>query len=147
MSCKERNFGVIGEIRFFSEQEITFAQSFFLPKRTLVLGEDVVENSTGGLLPMKPNTAKMYEKEIHNRAGDGYEVVVSWEVMNPTASEYAQLELLKSGNMTLKISVFYNSFAYIRSVEDAYRFEYNESEGIHSCTLTIQNISGIQRII
>jgi len=146
MSCLEQNFAMIGTIEAFDLSALSESVNLYLPSRTLS-GSPMKSGTTPTLVPMHPGSAKLSEKAVRSRAGDSYEVALSWQVRTPSAADIAMLETMKRNAKHLKITAFHNAVAYILTDADHYQMDYQRSGEFIDCTVKVCSVSGIQQVL
>ncbi len=146
MNCNENYYELIGVIEAYPEDAVTFSLPFNLVKKS-----DKPYISLSGdrkiSIQMKPKSGSLKESSETSVAGDSYEVTVSWEVERVTQETYLQLETLKNSTNHLIVRTFCDGEMFVRAVSDGYEFQYEEGDGVISCTLTIRNVTGAQRLV
>lgn len=146
MNCSENYYELIGRIEAYPDDAVTFSRPFNLEKKSdkpdfTVSGDRKIS------IEMKPKSGSLKESAETSVAGDSYEVTVSWEVERVTRETYAQLDSLKNKTNHLIVRTFGDGEMFVRSVSDGYEFQYEEGDGVISCTLTIRNLTGAQRVV
>lgn len=146
MNCSENYYELIGVIEAYPDDAITFGRPFNLEKKS-----DKPDFSVSGdrkiSIHMKPKSGSLKESAENGVAGDSYEVTVSWEIERVTRETYLQLETLKNTTNHLIVRTFGDGEMFVRAVSDGYEFQYEEGDGVISCTLTIRNVTGAQRVV
>lgn len=146
MNCKENYYELIGSIEAYPDSAVTFGRPFNMEKKS-----DRPEFTPSGdrkqILPMKKKSGSLKETPSVSVSGESYEVVVAWEVEEVTQDTYAILESLKTETNHLIVRSFGEGEMFIRSVPGAHSFEYSENNGVLECELTINNLTGVQRIV
>lgn len=146
MNCSENYYELIGVIEAYPDDAITFGRPFNLEKKS-----DKPDFSVSGdrkiSIHMKPKSGSLKESTETGVAGDSYEVTVSWEIERVTRETYLQLETLKNTTNHLIVRTFGDGEMFVRAVSDGYEFQYEEGDGVISCTLTIRNVTGAQRVV
>lgn len=146
MNCSENYYELIGVIEAYPDDAITFDRPFNLEKKS-----DKPDFSVSGdrkiSIHMKPKSGSLKESAETGVAGDSYEVTVSWEIERVTRETYLQLETLKNTTNHLIVRTFGDGEMFVRAVSDGYEFQYEEGDGVISCTLTIRNVTGAQRVV
>lgn len=146
MNCSENYYELIGSIEAYPDDAVTFSRPFNIEKKS-----DKPDFSVSGdrkiSIQMKPKSGSLKESAETSVAGDSYEVTVSWEVERVTQETYLQLETLKNSTNHLIVRTFGDGEMFVRAVSDGYEFQYEESDGVISCTLTIRNVTGAQRVV
>lgn len=146
MNCSENYYELIGVIEAYPDDAIKFGRSFNLEKKS-----DKPDFSVSGdrkiSIHMKPKSGSLKESAETGVAGDSYEVTVSWEIERVTRETYLQLETLKNTTNHLIVRTFGDGEMFVRAVSDGYEFQYEEGDGVISCTLTIRNVTGAQRVV
>lgn len=146
MNCSENYYELIGVIEAYPDDAITFGRPFNLEKKS-----DKPDFSVSGdrkiSIQMKPKSGSLKESAETGVAGDSYEVTVSWEIERVTRETYLQLETLKNTTNHLIVRTFGDGEMFVRAVSDGYGFQYEEGDGVISCTLTIRNVTGAQRVV
>ena len=144
MNCSENYYELIGSIEAYPDDAVTFSRPFNIEKKS-----DKPDFSVSGdrqiSIQMKPKSGSLKESAETSVAGDSYEVTVSWEVERVTQETYLQLETLKNSTNHLIVRTFGDGEMFVRAVSDGYEFQYEEGDGVISCTLTIRN--GAQRVV
>lgn len=146
MNCNENYYELIGSIEAYPDEAVTFSRPFNMEKKSDVPDFDVSGDRKISI-QMKPKSGAVKESSQTGTAGDSYEVTVSWEIERVSRDTYIQLETLKNTINHLIVNTFGDGKMFIRAVPDAYDFRYEESEGTISCTLTIYNLTGVQRMV
>ena len=146
MNCSENYYELIGVIEAYPDDAITFGRPFNLEKKSdkpdfFVSGDRKIS------IQMKPKSGSLKESAETGVAGDSYEVTVSWEIERVTRETYLQLETLKKTTNHLIVRTFGDGEMFVRAVSDGYEFQYEEGDGVISCTLTIRNVTGAQRVV
>lgn len=146
MNCSENYYELIGSIEAYPDDAVTFSRPFNLEKKSdkpdfTVSGDRKIS------IEMKPKSGSLKESAETSVAGDSYEVTVSWEVERVTRETYAQLDSLKNSTNHLIVRTFCDGEMFVRAVSDGYEFQYEEGDGLISCTLTIRNVTGAQRVV
>lgn len=146
MNCSENYYELIGGIEAYPDDAVTFSRPFNIEKKS-----DKPDFSVSGdrkiSIQMKPKSGSLKESAETSVAGDSYEVTVSWEVERVTQETYLQLETLKNSTNHLIVRTFGDGEMFVRAVSDGYEFQYEEGDGVISCTLTIRNVTGAQRVV
>lgn len=146
MNCSENYYELIGSIEAYPDDAVTFSRPFNIEKKS-----DKPDFSVSGdrkiSIQMKPKSGSLKESAEASVAGDSYEVTVSWEVERVTQETYLQLETLKNSTNHLIVRTFGDGEMFVRAVSDGYEFQYEEGDGVISCTLTIRNVTGAQRVV
>lgn len=146
MNCSENYYELIGSIEAYPDDAVTFSRPFNIEKKS-----DKPDFSVSGdskiSIQMKPKSGSLKESAETSVAGDSYEVTVSWEVERVTQETYLQLETLKNSTNHLIVRTFGDGEMFVRAVSDGYEFQYEEGDGVISCTLTIRNVTGAQRVV
>lgn len=146
MNCSENYYELIGSIEAYPDDAVTFSRPFNIEKKS-----DKPDFSVSGdrkiSIQMKPKSGSLKESAETSVAGDSYEVTVSWEVEMVTQETYLQLETLKNRTNHLIVRTFGDGEMFVRAVSDGYEFQYEEDDGVISCTLTIRNVTGAQRVV
>lgn len=146
MNCSENYYELIGSIEAYPDDAVTFSRPFNIEKKS-----DKPDFSVSGdrkiSIQMKPKSGSLKESAETSVAGDSYEVTVSWEVERVTQETYFQLETLKNSTNHLIVRTFGDGEMFVRAVSDGYEFQYEEGDGVISCTLTIRNVTGSQRLV
>ena len=146
MNCSENYYELIGVIEAYPDDAITFGRPFNLEKKS-----DKPDFSVSGdrkiSIHMKPKSGSLKESAETGVAGDSYEVTVSWEIERVIRETYLQLETLKNTTNHLIVRTFGDGEMFVRAVSDGYEFQYEEGDGVISCTLTIRNVTGAQRVV
>lgn len=146
MNCSENYYELIGVIEAYPDDAITFGRPFNLEKKS-----DKPDFSVSGdrkiSIHMKPKSGSLKESAETGVAGDSYEVTVSWEIERVTRETYLQLETLKNTTNHLIVRTFGDGEMFVRAVSDGYEFQHEEGDGVISCTLTIRNVTGAQRVV
>lgn len=146
MNCSENYYELIGVIEAYPDDAITFGRPFNLEKKS-----DKPDFSVSGdrkiSIHMKPKSGSLKESAETGVAGDSYEVTVSWEIERVIRETYLQLEALKNTTNHLIVRTFGGGEMFVRAVSDGYEFQYEEGDGVISCTLTIRNVTGAQRVV
>lgn len=146
MNCSENYYELIGSIEAYPDDAVTFSRPFSIEKKS-----DKPDFSVSGdrqiSIQMKPKSGSLKESAETSVAGDSYEVTVSWEVERVTQETYLQLETLKNSTNHLIVRTFGDGEMFVRAVSDGYEFQYEEGDGVISCTLTIRNVTGAQRVV
>lgn len=146
MNCSENYYDLIGSIEAYPDDAVTFARPFNLEKKS-----DKPDFSVSGdrkiSIEMKPKSGSLKESAETSVAGDYYEVTVSWEIERVTRETYLQLETLKNTTNHLIVRTFGDGEMFVRAVSDGYEFQSEEGDGVISCTLTIRNVTGAQRVV
>lgn len=146
MNCNENYYELIGSIEAYPDGSVTFGRPFNMERKSDVPDFEVTGDQKISI-QMKPKSGSVKENSTNSVAGDSYEVTVSWEIERVVCETYAQLETLKNTINHLIVNTFGDGEMFIRAVKDAYDFHYEEGEGVITCTLTIHNITGVQRIV
>lgn len=146
MSCLEQNFAMIGTIEAFDLSALSDSVNLYLPNRTLS-ASPMKSGTTPTLVPLHPGSAKLSEKAVRSRAGDSYEVALSWQVRTPSAADIAVLETIKRNAKHLKITAFHNAVAYILADEDHYQMDYQRNGEYIDCTVKVCSVNGIQQVL
>lgn len=146
MNCSENYYELIGSIEAYPDDAVTFSRPFNIEKKS-----DKPDFSVSGdrkiSIQMKPKSGSLKESAETSVAGDSYEVTVSWEIERVTRETYLQLETLKNTTNHLIVRAFGDGEMFVRAVSDGYKFQYEEGDGVISCTLTIRNVTGAQRVV
>lgn len=146
MNCSENYYELIGSIEAYPDDAVTFSRPFNIEKKS-----DKPDFSVSGdrkiSIQMKPKSGSLKESAETSVAGDSYEVTVSWEVERVTQETYLQLETLKNSTNHLIVRTFGDGEMFVRAVSGGYEFQYEEGDGVISCTLTIRNVTGAQRVV
>ena len=146
MSCLEQNFAMIGTIEAFDLNSLSESVNLYLPNRTLS-ASPMKSGISPTLVPLHPGSAKLSEKAVRSRAGDSYEVALSWQVRTPSAADIAVLEAMKRGAKHLKITAFHNAVAYILADEDHYQMDYQRNGEHIECSVKVCSVNGIQQMV
>ena len=146
MPCLEQNFAMIGAIEAFDLSALSESVNLYLPNRTLS-GSPMKSGISPTLVPLHPGSAKLSEKAVRSRAGDSYEVALSWQVRTPSAADIAVLEMMKRGAKHLRITAFHNAVAYILTDADHYQMDYERSGEYIDCTVKVCSVNGIQQVL
>lgn len=146
MSCLEQNFAMIGTIEAFDLNSLSESVNLYLPSRTLS-GSPMKSGTFPTLVPLHPGSAKLSENAIRSRAGEGYEVALSWQVRTPSAADIAVLEAMKRGAKHLKITAFHNAVAYILADADHYQMDYQRNGEYIECSVKVCSVNGIQQMV
>lgn len=137
---------MIGTIEAFDLSSLSEGVNLYLPARTLS-ASPMKSGIDPTLVPLHPGSAKLSEKAVRSRAGDSYEVALSWQVRTPSASDIAVLEAMKRGAKHLKITAFHNAVAYILADADHYQMDYERSGEHIDCTVKVCSVNGIQQVL
>ena len=146
MSCLEQNFAMIGSIEAFDLSVLDEGVNLYLPNRTLS-GSPMKSGISPTIVPLHPGSAKLSEKAVRSRAGDSYEVALSWKVRIPSAADIAVLETMKRNAKHLRITAFHNAVAYILADDDHYQMDYERSGEYIDCTVKVCSVNGIQQVL
>lgn len=146
MNCSENYYELIGSIEAYPDDAVTFGRPFNLEKKSDPTDFSASEERKISI-EMKRKSGSLKESAETGVAGDSYEVTVSWEIEQVTRDTYAQLETLKTTTNHLIVRTFGDNKMFVRAVEEGYEFQYEEGEGVISCTLTIRNLTGAQRVV
>lgn len=146
MNCSENYYELIGSIEAYPDDVVTFSRPFNIEKRSDKPDFSVSDDRKISI-QMKPKSGSLKESAETSVAGDSYEVTVSWEVERVTQETYLQLETLKNSTNHLIVRTFGDGEMFVRAVSDGYEFQYEEGDGVISCTLTIRNVTGAQRVV
>lgn len=145
MNCNEKSFDEISSLEAYPENAVTFERPFYLDNKKKV-SASYFDSEQAIYIPMKRRSATLDEKTEYSRSGDQYSVTLTWKIEDVDNEVFRILEILKNQNVHIIARVFAEGAYFIRSVPDAYRFEYIESEGMIACTMNFQSCSGIQRL-
>lgn len=146
MNCSENYYELIGVIEAYPDDAITFGRPFNLEKKS-DKPDFSVSRDRKISIHMKPKSGSLKESAETGVAGDSYEVTVSWEIERVTRETYLQLETLKNTTNHLIVRTFGDGEMFVRAVSDGYEFQYEEGDGVISCTLTIRNVTGARRVV
>nr|DAE97802.1 MAG TPA: hypothetical protein [Caudoviricetes sp.] len=146
MNCSENYYELIGIIEAYPDDAVTFSRPFNIEKKSDKPDFSVSDDRKISI-QMKPKSGSLKESAETSVAGDSYEVTVSWEVERVTQETYLQLETLKNSTNHLIVRTFGDGEMFVRAVSDGYEFQYEEGDGVISCTLTIRNVTGAQRVV
>ena len=146
MNCSENYYELIGVIEAYPDDAVTFSRPFNLEKKS-DKPDFSVSRDRKISIQMKPKSGSLKESAETGVAGDSYEVTVSWEIERVTREIYLQLETLKNTTNHLIVRTFGDGEMFVRAVSDGYEFQYEEGDGVISCTLTIRNVTGAQRVV
>lgn len=146
MNCSENYYELIGRIEAYPDDAVTFGRPFNLEKKSDPTDFSVSEDRKISI-EMKPKSGSLKESAETGVAGDYYEVTVSWELERVTRETYAQLDSLKNNTNHLIVRTFGDGEMFVRAVSYGYEFQYEEGDGVISCTLTIRNVTGAQRVV
>ena len=146
MSCLEQNFAMIGTIEAFDLNALSEGVNLYLPNRTLS-ASPMKSGASPTLVPLHPGSAKLSENAVRSRAGDSYEVALSWQVRTPSAADIAVLEAMKRSAKHLRITAFHNAVAYILADADHYQMDYERSGEFIDCTVKVCSVNGIQQVL
>ena len=147
MDCKERNFELIVEITAYPDSAVTFTDPMQVRKKFLTSEDYTLDESQAMSIPLKAKTAKLQESEKRELMGDVYTVNLTWEVDKLSQEGYETYENLRKSFKHLKIKTFGDNCSIVRSNEDGYQFVYEEDGGVIKASLSVMNLSGIQRVI
>lgn len=145
MNCKENYYELIGSIEIYPDSAVTFGRPFNMEKKS-DRPDFTPQEDRKLVLPMKKKSGSLKETPSVSVSGESYEVVVSWEVEEVNQETYAILESLKTDTNHLMVKSFIDGEIFIRAIPGAHSFEYSESNGVLECELTINNLTGAQRI-
>ena len=137
---------MIGTIEAFDLSALSEGVNLYLPNRTLS-ASPMKSNASPTLVPLHPGSAKLSEKAVRSRAGDSYEVALSWQVRTPSAADIAVLEAMKRGAKHLKITAFHDAVAYILADADHYQMDYERSGEYIDCIVKVCSVNGIQQVL
>lgn len=146
MNCKENYYELIGSIEAYPDSAVTFGRPFNMEKKS-DRPDFTPQEDRKLVLPMKKKSGSLKETPSVSVSGEQYEVVVAWEVEEVTPETYAVLESLKTDTNHLIVRSFMDGEIFIRAIPGAHSFEYSESNGVLACELTINNLTGAQRIV
>lgn len=146
MNCNENYYELIGSIEACPDDAIIFNRPFNLEKKSDKPNFSISDDRKISI-EMKPKSGSLQESAETSVAGDSYEVTVSWEIERVTQATYLQLETLKNITNHLIVRTFGEGEMFVRAVSDGYEFQYEEGDGVISCTLTIRNVTGAQRMV
>ncbi len=146
MSCLEQNFAMIGTIEAFDLSALSEGVNLYLPNRTLS-ASPMKSGTSPTLVPLHPGSAKLSENAVRSRAGDSYEVSLSWQVRTPSAADIAVLEAMKRGGKHLKITAFHDAVAYILADADHYQMDYQRNGEYIECSVKVCSMNGIQQMV
>lgn len=137
---------MIGTIEAFDLSALSEGVNLYLPSRTLS-ASPMKSGISPTLVPLHPGSAKLSENAVRSRAGDGYEVALSWQVRTPSAADIAVLETMKRNAKHLRITAFHNAVAYILADADHYQMDYERSGEYIDCTVKVCSVNGIQQVL
>lgn len=137
---------MIGTIEAFDLSALSEGVNLYLPNRTLT-ASPMKSGTSPTLVPLHPGSAKLSENAVRSRAGDGYEVTLSWQVRTPSAADIAVLETMKRNAKHLKITAFHNAVAYILSDADHYQMDYQRNGEYIECSVKVCSVNGIQQMV
>lgn len=137
---------MIGTIEAFNLSALDEGVNLYLPNRTLS-ASPMKSGISPTLVPLHPGSAKISESAVRSRAGDGYEVALSWQVRTPSAADIAMLETMKRNAKHLKITAFHNAVAYILADADHYQMDYQRNGEYIECSVKVCSVNGIQQMV
>ena len=146
MNCKENYYELIGSIEAYPDSAVTFGRPFNMEKKSDSPDFTPIEDRKV-VLPMKKKSGSLKETSSVSVSGESYEVVVTWQVEDVSQETYVVLESLKTETNHMIVRTFMDGQMFIRAVPGAYSFQYNESDGVLECELTVNNLTGAQRIV
>ena len=146
MNCKETLLDIITSIEAYPFNGQSSMHTMNMHTKRVRLDELDLNLSEKIIVPMKPKTCKLNDKDNLSAPGCSYEVTVTWQIQSLTNEGYSILESLKENHNHLIIRTYGDSSFFIRCEELGYRFSYIENEGVIDCELTIHNKNGAQRI-
>lgn len=137
---------MIGTIEAFDLSALSEGVNLYLPNRTLS-ASPMKSGMPSTPVPLHPGSAKLSEKAVRSRAGDSYEVALSWQVRTPSAADIVVLETMKRNAKHLRITAFHNAVAYILADADHYQMDYERSGEYIDCTVKVCSVNGIQQVL
>lgn len=137
---------MIGTIEAFDLSALSESVNLYLPNRTLT-ASPMKSDASPTLVPLHPGSAKLSENAVRSRAGDSYEVALSWQVRTPSAADIAVLEAMKRGAKHLKITAFHDALAYILADADHYQMDYQRNGEYIECSVKVCSVNGIQQVL
>lgn len=137
---------MIGTIEAFDLSALSEGVNLYLPNRTLS-ASPMKSGTSPTLVPLHPGSAKLSENAVRSRAGDSYEVSLSWQVRTPSAADIAVLEAMKRGGKHLKITAFHDAVAYILADADHYQMDYQRNGEYIECSVKVCSMNGIQQMV
>lgn len=147
MDCKERSLDLITDIIAYPDEAMTFSKELQVFSKYITSDQYTVNEEMAIKVPLSKKSAKLSESSKDELHGTEYTVSLSWEVEKLDADAYEVLHSLKNRYKHLIVKTFGDNAYLVRSVEDGYRFTFEENEGKMKCELSVMNVSGAQRVL
>lgn len=146
MSCKSP-FSTPVTVSLFADNAVTFDRPFAV--YTPVVSSSYATIATGqtGTKLIVTEFTRLEMSPTATVAGTKRTVLIEYDV-DPTSATDAiqQLTPFQHGNYHARISFLNGAIAWVRSTEKAFSLQYSEADGKLHVTITIDTISGIQRV-
>lgn len=147
MSCKESYYDLIGELYAVGFDDVSFSKPLSVFEKTISRTEFEFSESDLIKVPLKKTTAKYSESYSGEATGGVFTSTITWEINNPSVEETTVLQQLTISPHHIFMKFLGDNFSLVRAVEYGYSFSMIENDGYLSCTITIVNSCGSQRII
>lgn len=146
MDCNEIYYELIVSIEAYKDESVTFGRPFWVEQKETPL--DVNFSVSGKkVIPMKKKSCSMKEDMSVSLSGKEYTVTLNWQIEEVSLDTYRILEELKNNTNHLVVRTFPDGKMFIRNIPDSDSLEYYEDRGVLTCTWTIHNLTGVQRML
>lgn len=144
MSCKERSFDYVAQIRAFFPNNNFVSLPSQLGDR-IIKKELVNANAYSFFIPFKKSSAKVTEE--YNNEDNSYKITLKWahEIIDHNIEEIHNI--LKNNTLSFMITVFGEENYLARTSDDNYTFSCVILDDIFTCTVEICNASGLQLVL
>lgn len=163
MYCNIANFTDIANIDFYKETDVNFSHEFIVYNPEIYLGSSLSEDEKkfGYCVLLAPPVHKAQIDDMSGElsvdsatsvGGTKYKCNLSFDIeyggsLRKREEYRKQLIDLQRNNYIIVITYISGDKHIIRSDKDGWHFSYKENKGTVTISLSIENISGAQRVL
>lgn len=142
MSC--RSYSTAVQFSAYRLNDVSFPTPFQLDSFA-IQSPDVLNDPV-----VVANIESLTDTDSLSSAGRSHKVVLTFKYV-PSDMDIedinSEINALRSGNFHILVTFLGGGTAWIRSTPDSFSFSTNESDNAITCTITIANVSGVQRVL